>query len=382
MKVLSFSLDPQVLDPSTTTAKRVSGYGQYVEKYTIIVPSAESKIVVLSPTVTVYGTGGTGKLGQLIKLYNLASQLLKKESYDVVSTQDPYYVGLAGYVLSVRHHIGFEIQVLGLYNLNFIRVQLARFLLPRAGSMRILSEGLKTRLLSKEFGMQTDERMRVVPIYAEVSTLGFDEASLTPDVRAEFQKNNTAYQAAYGERFNFVTVGRLIPVKNHSLQFQAIETLKADFPNVLLHIVGDGEDRTKLEAEVARRGITEQVVFHGAKYHTELGTYFTQSDCFVLSSDTEGWAMVAIEAATAGLPVIMTDVGCAGSAIINEESGLVVPVGDEVALTAAMRRVLTDEALREKLHLGSLEAIRTIATFEEIASGCVRSWQLASERRN
>lgn len=378
MRVLSFSLDPQMLDPESTTAKRARGYGQYVEAYTVIVPCVEETKVVLSERVTVYGTGGRGKFGRLIRLYNLASRLAKASRYDVVSTQDPYYIGLAGYLLALRYSMGFEIQILGLYNLNRVRVALARYLLPKAGSMRILSPGLKDRLLSAEFGMKSAERMHVVPIYAEVSTLGFDTSKLAPEAAAVVAKNNADFNSQFDDRFNCVTVGRLIPVKNHELQFQAIAALKSQFPKLLLHVVGDGPMRPELEASVKKLGITEHVIFHGAKYHTELGTYLTQSDCFLLSSDTEGWGMVVIEAATAGLPIVMTDVGCAGTAIKNEVSGLIVPVGDQAAFTAALQRVLAEPAVQADLAHGAKEAIKNIATFEEIATGCVASWQQAA----
>jgi glycosyltransferase involved in cell wall biosynthesis len=381
MRVLSFSLDPNMLDSDSTTAKRVVGYGERVIKYTVVIPTKELKCVTLSPQVDVYGTGGSNKLIQLVKLWLLASKLIRQNGYDVISTQDPYFLGLVGYILAKRYNLGYEIQILGLYNLNFIRVALARWLLPKAGSMRVLSDGLKKRLLSSEFGMKSADRMHVVPIYAEVSTLGFDEASLTPTAREEFIKNNQIFQEQYKGRVNFLTVGRLIKVKNHPLQFSAIANLKDEFPNILLHVVGDGEELINLKQLVQDLGIENNVIFHGAKYHAELGTFFTQSDCFILSSDSEGWGMVVIEAATAGLPIVMTDVGCAGSAIINEESGLIVPVGDEEEMTKALKRILNDSSLRESLHKGSLQAIKTIATFDEIANGCVASWQMAVKNK-
>jgi len=377
MQIVSISLDPQMLDPQSTTAKRAIGYGEHVTRYTVIIPTAEKKKVVLSEKVTVYGTGGKWKPLRIFKIYDRIKALIEAGKCDVISTQDPYYLGLLGYCMAKRFHKGFEVQVLGLYALSWMRVRLARFVLPRAGAMRILSEGLKERLLSPEFGMKTDERMHVVPIYAEVSTLGFDEEKLASEEREIFRKNNAAFQDEYGERFNFLTVSRLIPVKNISMQLAAVETLKQESPEILLHVVGDGESRATLESEVERRGLEDHVIFHGAKYHTELGTYFTQSDCFLLSSNTEGWGMVAIEAATAGLPIIMTDVGCAGSAIKDGESGIIIPVGDTEALTASMRRVIHDAPLRTALHEGALIAIENIATFEDIARGCVRSWEQA-----
>lgn len=382
MRVLSFSLDPQMLDSKSTTAKRVAGYGERTKLYSVIIPTADKKVVELSSSVTVHGTGGRNKLIRLLKLYRLANRLIKEKKFEVVSTQDPYYLGLAGYLLAKRHKIGFEVQVLGLYNLTPLRIALARWLLHRAGSMRVLSDYLKQRLLSEEFSVPTAERMQVVPIYAEVSTLGFDENKLSPEEREKFQQGKLEFQQKYQERFNLLTVGRIIGVKNYPLQLKAVAALRAEFPSLLLHIVGDGEDMGALKEMAAQLDIEEHVIFHGPKYHTELGVFFTQADCFVLSSDSEGWAMVVIEAATAGLPVVMTNVGCAGTVIKNEDSGLVVPAGDEAALTEALRRVISEPALRASLEQGALAAIENISTFDEIAAGCVKSWQLAIDNKN
>lgn len=379
MKILTFSLDPQILDEGSTTATRMRGYGEVVDRLTILIPTKDEREVDLSPTVHVVGSGGSNKLVMLWKLYKKAVPLLKKERYDVVGTQDPYYLGILGYILARRFHTGFDVGIMGLYNLTFMRRLIARyFILPRAGSMRILSQGLKDRLLSDEFGMKRGDHMYVVPIYAEVSKLGFDESNLSQEEKDAFHKSNAAFREQYKNNFNFLTVSRLIPVKNISLQLQAVAKLKAESPEILLHIVGDGDLRPLLEKEVKKLGIEDHVIFHGAKYHTELGTYFTQADCFLLTSDTEGWAMVAIEAATAGRPIIMTDVGCAGTVIKNGESGIVIPVGDEEALIASMRRVLHDSELREQLHQGVLKAIQTAPTFESIRDGCVLSWKTAA----
>lgn len=380
MKVLSLSLDPLLFDPTTPPAKRVGGYGGYVDTYTIVLPIAESGEVSLAPNVTVYATGGSNKVIRFFKLYRQASKLLKQQHYDVLTAQDPYFVGLIGYLLSRQFKLGFEIQILGLYHITPIRKFLARILLPKADSMRILSQGLKNRLLSSEFGVKRSDHMHIVPMYTEVSSLGFDTSTMSEEAKQEFNGHVADFHQAYNGRFNLLAVSRLIPVKRHYMQLEAIAALKDEFPQLLLHVVGDGELREKLEKQAKELGIQEHVIFHGAKYHMELGAFFTQCDAFILSSETEGWGMVVIEAATAGLPIVMTDVGCAGSVIINDESGLVVPVGDQEAFTAAVRKLIADPTLLAKLQTGVHTAIAEIPSFDQIASGCAASWQQAARK--
>jgi len=89
--------------------------------------------------------------------------------------------------------------------------------------------------------------------------------------------------------------------------------------------------------------------------------------------------MVIVEAITAGLPVIMTDVGCAGELIVNEKSGLIVPVGDVEALKSAMQRIMQDSKLKNELAEGALHALRELPSFEVILEQYKKNWQVALE---
>ena len=96
------------------------------------------------------------------------------------------------------------------------------------------------------------------------------------------------------------------------------------YPNTELWIVGDGLERKKLELEIAKYKLENSVKLFGWQNNPD--EFYSQADAFLLTSNYEGWGMVVIEAADYGLPIIMTDVGCAGELIENEKSGLVVPV--------------------------------------------------------
>lgn len=79
-----------------------------------------------------------------------------------------------------------------------------------------------------------------------------------------------------------------------------------------------------------------------------LGKYYKEADCFLMTSNSEGWGLVVTEASAYGLPIIMTAVGLAGEFIKNGENGIVIPIGDERALFSAMKRVINDEVLRKQ----------------------------------
>ena len=77
---------------------------------------------------------------------------------------------------------------------------------------------------------------------------------------------------------------------------------------VHLTIVGDGEQRPQLEKQAARTGLAHRTTFLGSRFGADLVQSYTDADAFVLPSEKEGMALVALEAMAAALPVVAT--GC------------------------------------------------------------------------
>ncbi len=379
MHVVSLALDPKTLDPESVVAFRNRAYGRLTEHYSIVVPSPATMVVHLSDKTTVYGVGGFHKVVQLISMYRRARALIRAGKCDVITSQDMYFLGLLGLFLARRYHLGLEVQVLGIEKLTPFRKRIALFVLHRAGVVRALSDRLKDRLIT-EFNVP-EKLINVVTIYVDVQKLGLDVRSLKGKDTEEFERLTRAFREQYGSRMNFLSVSRLVPIKRIELQLEAIAALKQRFPQVMLHIVGDGPDEVRIKTLVSNLGLEKEVLFHGYQTGYALGMFYIECDCFLLTSDYEGWGMVIIEAATAGLPIIMTDVGCAREFIRDEKSGLVIPPQDGQALIGAMERVITDPELRQKLSVGAIQALAQLPSFDTILMRYKENWEVALSRR-
>lgn len=115
-----------------------------------------------------------------------------------------------------------------------------------------------------------------------------------------------------------------------------------------LWIIGEGEDRPKLQALVDQLGLTDRVKLVGFKHNPY--RIFAHADLFVLSSIFEGFGNVIIEAMACGVPVVSTACPHGPSEIIQDhENGILVPVGAVDQIAAAMLEILNDEALAGKL---------------------------------
>ncbi len=161
------------------------------------------------------------------------------------------------------------------------------------------------------------------------------------------------------DTFYFINVGGFRKEKNHLLMLQAFFILK-NLPCKLL-IVGGGVMEEELKQKSTDFGMNEKIIFCG--WDNNPFRYVSRSNCFVLSSDVEGFPNVLIEALACGKAVISTD--CSSGPrellapatdlhhrVINNyeigEYGILTPVNDVTALAAAMKKMYEDVALRKQ----------------------------------
>ena len=142
-----------------------------------------------------------------------------------------------------------------------------------------------------------------------------------------------------------MTVCRLVPWKG----VDALIRLLPQLPDTRLVIAGDGPIREQLSALAERSGAGERVLFLGDVPHREVAGYLQQADAFVLNSTYEGLPHVVLEAMAAGTPVIATDAGGTGEVVEHNVTGLLVPVGDAVALKSAIERLWSEPSLGRQL---------------------------------
>jgi len=166
-----------------------------------------------------------------------------------------------------------------------------------------------------------------------------------------------------------VSVGRLQARKRHDLVLRAL----ARVPEVRLVLVGEGEERTRLERLAERLGIRGRVAFAG--WVGDARTELRGADVFVLASDLEGLPLSVLEAMLARLPVVATDVGSVREAVVDGETGIVVPAGDLDAVIAAIGRLAADRALRERLGAAGRVRVRERFVAEKMAAGFERLYR-------
>jgi phosphatidylinositol alpha-1,6-mannosyltransferase len=183
-----------------------------------------------------------------------------------------------------------------------------------------------------------------------------------------------------------LSVSRLVPRKGMDVLIRAAARLAPDHPDVVIAIGGAGRDRARLE-KLARR-VPTPVRFLGRVGDADLPRLYASADIFAMvcrnrwaGLEQEGFGIVFLEAAAAGVPQVAGDSGGAAEAVVDGETGFVVQrPGDSVAVADALRRLLDDPDRR--LAMGRAARVRASEEFSYdrlagVLGGALDDWDAA-----
>ncbi|WP_328988128.1 glycosyltransferase [Thiorhodovibrio winogradskyi] len=142
-------------------------------------------------------------------------------------------------------------------------------------------------------------------------------------------------------------VAQLIKRKGHRVLLEALPALVARWPDLRVIFFGRGREDAPLRARVAALGLSRQVIFAG--FRADLDALLPCLDLLVHPASMEGLGVSLLQAAAAGVPVVASRVGGIPEAVLDGETGLLVPPGDAQALQVAIARLLGDAVLRQRL---------------------------------
>lgn len=180
--------------------------------------------------------------------------------------------------------------------------------------------------------------------------------------------------------------GRMTAVKQTDDLIATLRTLREQGVDALLLLVGDGDDRERLEELAHELGVARHCLFLG--YQQDVAAWFAVSDAVVLTSASEGTPATLIEALAAGRPVVATNVGGVSDVVDDGETGFLVPARDTQALAAKLALLAGDPALRERMGTAARERVlrryaveRLVADVDELYRELLGSANSATSRR-
>lgn len=154
-------------------------------------------------------------------------------------------------------------------------------------------------------------------------------------------------------------IGRLVPVKGIEHLLKAVQTLRRNGSEVVLDIVGDGPQMSDLKEIGRNLGIDDHVTFHGrVPFGPELFKFYSESDVFVLPSNSEGIPKTLIEAMAHQTPIVATRVGGIPDLLRRSQGGILVDTKSPSQIAEAIMRLSDDAEIREDMCDNQLEFIK------------------------
>lgn len=254
-------------------------------------------------------------------------------------------------------------------------IGIERYLARRSSGIIAISD-IQKQELSETYRICSADKIRVIPLGLDLD---------------RFRENQDQKRAAFRARYFIADdevavgiIGRIVPVKNHSLFVAAAAKLVAASPQkVRFIIVGDGDSRPQMEEELKAAGIDYAYFPEEQRGATAICTSWLTNvdevlagvDMAVLSSHNEGTPVSMIEAQAAARPVISTNVGGVADIIRDGVTGYITPPGDVEAFATAMIRLAGDDGLRAALAEAGRRHVQQTYSYQRLVNDMSRYYE-------
>ena len=220
-------------------------------------------------------------------------------------------------------------------------------------------------MVSVSNGLRDQAHQLSPDVAIDVITNAIDLSMFTPPLQ---RPANNAPRLIY--------VGRLTPAKNPALLLDVLTVLQTmGAPPVLLEFVGEGDQRSRLEALVIEKNLTRQVTFSGWVDRGSLPKHYHQADIFVTATTWEGMPNTVLEAMATGLPIIGTQAPGMEQLISDGRNGYLVPPNDAQTMADRLGRLLNNPDDRRRMGRESRKIAERQFSWEHIAAQYVEVYQ-------
>ena len=167
-----------------------------------------------------------------------------------------------------------------------------------------------------------------------------------------------------------IAVGRMHQVKGFLRMLEVWKEIKTT-ENYVLKIVGDGDEYEKVKRKITELGLTDGVVLTGALDHAKVMEEMGKSKAYLMTSFTEAFPFVLIEAMSKGLPIVAYDVRVGPRAMIDDgENGYLIPDGEKELFADKVKSILNNQGVFDTM---SIAAYKKSECFTE--EKVIRQWE-------
>lgn len=278
-----------------------------------------------------------------------ASEILNKESYDVINTHFAVPSGPAGNSISKKFNIPNVLSIHGgdifdpskalSPHKTFGLKQTVRKMLLKAD--RVVAQSSDTKRNAENY-YNVNRNIDIVPL------------GIKPN---SFEKKDRKELGLSDNKKIFVTVGRLIRRKNIEQLIDIFASVRKEFDSELL-IIGDGPEKEVLQQKISEMNLSKDVKLTGRVSEELKFQYLKASDIYLSTALHEGFGIVFLEAMECGLPVVCYDRGGQVDFLKSNETGYLIKLNDSKSFYDNLTNLLRDTGLQEKISQKNKELVK------------------------
>ena len=372
------STDNKILEEGTPARARMAEYAAMFRELHVVVLSRRNSRYPI-PNIQkenqlfIYSTNSKNKISALWDAYKIGKKIFNDNNVRlprsrklglamteqervggwVITSQDPFELGLIGYLLKKKFGVPLQLQThtdfMSPYFWheslkNQIRVMLAKWLLPKVDGIRVVSERIR-RSLTSDVRRPTSD-IQILPIFVDAEKIR--NASIKTDLHKKYPQ------------FDFIILmaSRLSAEKNIGLAIGAMADVLKNHPRAGLVVVGEGPEMKYQISNIKYQKLESNIMFE--PWTEDLASYYKTADLFLLTSLYEGYGRTVVEAMASGAPILMTDVGVAGDLVKDGRNGFVVSQYDKRGLMERIIKLIEDKRLRDEFGKNNSEAVKSL----------------------
>jgi len=297
MRVLSIGTDRKLFEQGSTVFERQTAYAENFGEVDTIVLTTLRYSPERFGSLTVIPTNSSSRLFYFYDVWRITHTLAKP---DVITTQDPFETGLIALFMARRLKVPLHVQVhtdfasheFARHSFrNWLRQRIAWFVLKRAARIRVILG----RTADDIAAAGVTAPITVLPIFVDTAKFGTIPRTKHPRWKIAL-----------------LSVGRFEKEKNFEVSIAALAAARKSGHDVGLTLVGEGSLRQRYYRYAQRLRVADRLELVGWQHN--LTNYYSTADIVLVPSHYEGYGLVIVEALSAGIPVLSTDVGVAREA--------------------------------------------------------------------
>ncbi|SET76961.1 phosphatidylinositol alpha-1,6-mannosyltransferase [Marinobacter segnicrescens] len=304
-----------------------------------------------------------------LRTWRRLARLAKQEQMRQVHCGRVLPEGLAALMLKATHRIPYSCYVHGEDVETALTSRELSFLTRRVlkGAERIIANSQNSkRILLEKWGMSEQQVVVMTP--------GVDIEKFHPG-------DHSSRPAPWVGRTVVLTVGRLQKRKGQDMMISALPELRRSFPDILYSIVGDGEEKERLQALVEELGVAEYVEFAGEINDQELSVRYRHCELFALpnrrvGNDDEGFGMVLLEAQACGKPILAGKSGGTREAMEEGRTGYLADCTSPDSLKEAVAKILSNDDERQLMGEAGRELVEEHFSWKVLAGKAAVEFEL------